>query len=198
MPTEKLGLTREDLYASGAEALSVKLALTFAARFPMWVGVTIDVKSAFLYAPIRSDYDGKEERIVVKPPSFLVELGLLDRSDRWWIRKALYGLPTSPRDWGRYWDEEFKKFKIVVDKVVYHLVQLKSDDALWFGRALNDGSLGEVAGIMIVYVDDLAFFGPKSLCQGFIEAVKAQWKTSDPEWIGENPVNFLWVGAVAI
>ena len=55
LPTDKLGLTREDLYASGAESLSVKIALIFAARHRTWTGVTIDVKSAFLYAPIRSD-----------------------------------------------------------------------------------------------------------------------------------------------
>ena len=107
------------------------MALVFAARFPDWVGVIIDVKSAFLYAPIRSDYEGTEERIVVKPPGFLVELGLLARDDRWWIRKALYGLPTSPRDWGRYRDREFQKFAIVSKGVTYHLVQTKSDDALW-------------------------------------------------------------------
>ena len=112
LPAEKLGLTREDLYASGAESLSVKVALTFAAGHPSWTGVTIDVKSAFLYAPIRSGSQESEERIVVKPPNFLVELGILGRNDRWWIRKALYGLPTSPRDWGRYRDQEFRQFRL--------------------------------------------------------------------------------------
>ena len=55
LPTDKLGLTREELYASGAETLSVKVAVSFAAGHPSWVGVTVDVKSAFLYAPIRSE-----------------------------------------------------------------------------------------------------------------------------------------------
>ncbi|CAE7427987.1 GIP [Symbiodinium sp. CCMP2592] len=193
LPTEKLGLTREDLYASGAEALSVKVALTFAARFILWIGVTIDVKSAFLYAPIRSSYEGKEERIVVKPPSFLVELGLLGRDDRWWIRKALYGLPTSPKDWGRYRDEEFTKLEIVSEGVTYRLTQMKSDDALWLARTFKDGSLGDTAGILVVYVDDLAFFGPADLCSQFILAIKARWKTSDPEWICERPVTFCGI-----
>ena len=193
LPAEKLGLSKEDLYASGAEALSVKLALTFAAKFPLWVGVTIDVKSAFLYAPIRSDYEGTEERIVVKPPNFLVELGLLDRDDRWWIRKALYGLPTSPRDWGRYRDQEFRKFAITSKGTTYHLVQMKSDDALWQARVFRDGSLGEVAGILIVYVDDLAFLGPEDLCHQFIKTLRASWKTSEPEWITEAPVTFCGI-----
>eukprot|EP00439_Symbiodinium_sp_Y106_P058360 s2446_g8.t1 len=193
LPTEKLGLTREDLYASGAEALSDKLALIFAARFPLWVGIIVDVKSAFLYAPIRSDYEGAEERIIVKPPGFLVELGLLDREDRWWIRKALYGLPTSPRDWGRYRDQEFKKFVITSEGVTHHLVQTKSDDALWFARVFKDGCLGDVAGILIVYVDDLAFLGPPELCKQFVAAIRANWKTSEPEWIGKVPVTFCGI-----
>ena len=193
LPTEKLGLTREDLYASGAEALSDKLALIFAARFPLWVGIIVDVKSAFLYAPIRSDYEGAEERIIVKPPGFLVELGLLDREDRWWIRKALYGLPTSPRDWGRYRDQEFKKFVITSEGVTHHLVQTKSDDALWLARVFKDGCLGDVAGILIVYVDDLAFLGPPELCKQFVAAIRANWKTSEPEWIGKVPGTFCGI-----
>ena len=88
--TEKLGLTREELYASGAEALSVKVAVTYAASHRSWTGVTIDVKSAFLYAPIRTENQGTEERIIVKPPHLLVELGILSAEHRWWIRKALY------------------------------------------------------------------------------------------------------------
>ena len=69
LPTDKLGLTREELYASGAESLSVKVAIVFAAMHPNWAGVTIDVKSAFLYAPIRTENQGTEERIIVKPPA---------------------------------------------------------------------------------------------------------------------------------
>ena len=193
LPAEKLGLTKEDLYASGAEALSVKLALIFAARSPWWIGVTIDVKSAFLYAPIRSSQGGSEERIVVKPPSFLVELGLLERDDRWWIKKALYGLPTSPKDWGNYRDREFVTLKFVSKGITYCLTQMKSDDALWLAREVREGCFGDVAGVLIVYVDDLAFLGPEDLCWQFVTAIRAKWKTSDPEWIGERPTTFCGI-----
>ena len=53
LPPEQLGLTGDDVYAAGAEALTLRVSLTFASMFPLWVGVTIDIKSAFLYAPIR-------------------------------------------------------------------------------------------------------------------------------------------------
>ncbi|CAE7537698.1 RE1 [Symbiodinium sp. CCMP2592] len=190
LPTEQLGLTREELYASGAEALSVKVAVTFAAGYVTWVGVTIDVKSAFLYAPIRTENQGTEERIIVKPPHFLVELGILNAEHRWWIKKALYGLPTSPRDWGRYRDGEFRKLRIPHNGVDYHLVQLKSDDALWVLRPNTSDGLGDIAGILVVYVDDLALFAESELAHQVIKVVRMLWKTSEPEWIGEEAVTF--------
>ena len=190
LPTEKLGFTREELYASGAEALSVKVAITFAARYPEWTGVTIDVKSAFLYAPIRTENRGAEERIVVKPPHFLVELGVLSSDDRWWIKKALYGLPTSPRDWGRYRDAEFRQLRITHEGQSYQLKQLKSDDALWLVRRVTEEGLAEVAGILVVYVDDLAFFATVSVVSRFINELRTLWKTSEPEWLGESAVTF--------
>ena len=190
LPTEKLGLTRDDLYASGAESLSVKVALIFAAGHPSWTGVTIDVKSAFLYAPIRSEGKGTEERIVVKPPGFLLELGIMTREDRWWIRKALYGLPTSPRDWGKYRDAEFAKFRLSWGEAEYHLVQTLSDEALWLARKTTKEGYGDIEGILVVYVDDLAFLAPRGLGEAFVAAVQERWKTSTPEWFSERPLTF--------
>ena len=190
LPTEKLGLGKDDLYASGAESLSVKVALTFAAGHPVWTGVTIDVKSAFLYAPIRGESKENDERIVVKPPTFLVELGILGRNDRWWIRKALYGLPTSPRDWGRYRDQEFCKFQLRWNDADYHLVQTLSDDALWLARKVTKMGYGDIEGILVVYVDDLLFLAPKGLGEAFVRAVQERWKTSTPEWLSDKPLTF--------
>ncbi|CAE7473693.1 RE1 [Symbiodinium sp. CCMP2592] len=133
---------------------------------------------------------GTEERIIVKPPHFLVELGILSKEDRWWIRKALYGLPTSPRDWGRYRDGEFEKMRIPYAGGEYHLVQLKSDDALWVLRKYTKEGLGDVEGILIVYVDDLALFAEPGLALQFIKVLRDLWKTSEPEWIKESAVTF--------
>ena len=193
LPTERLGLTKEELYASGAESLTVKVAITFAARHKHWKGVTIDVKSAFLYAPIRSDAKGTDERIVVKPPYLLVELGLLNKDDRWWVRKALYGLPTSPRDWGRYRDAEFQKVRITWQGCEYCLEQTKSDDALWLLRTLDANGMGSIEGVLVVYVDDLALFAPEGLAKEFIQAIQMRWKTSEPEWLGVKPVTFCGI-----
>ncbi|CAE7203000.1 true, partial [Symbiodinium sp. CCMP2456] len=97
------------------------------------LGVTVDVKSAFLYAPIR-------------------------------------------------WQER-----------EYLLQQTKTDDALWLIKPADATSAGETVGVLVVYVDDLACFGPEGLLQAFLSAVQAKWKTSPPEWLGERPVTFCGI-----
>ena len=196
LPPEKLGLSKEDLYASGAEGVTLRIALAYAARYVEWRGFTIDVKSAFLYAPIGAEAKGREERIVVKPPSFLTELGILKSTDRWWVKKALYGLPTSPKDWGNYRDQEFRLLTLYRDELAYVLVQSKADESLWFIRENVGAEYGEVVGLLVVYVDDLAVFSKVAICNAFIKAVQDKWKTSPPTWFGLEPVTFCGVEIV--
>ena len=196
LPAEKLGLSREDLYASGAEGVTLRIALAFAARYGSWKGFTTDVKSAFLYAPIGAETKGREERIVVKPPSFLTELGILKSTDRWWVKKALYGLPTSPKDWGNYRDQEFRGLRLRCEKQVYGLLQAKADESLWFIREQDGEEYRKVVGLLVVYVDDLAIFSESLICEAFISAVQQKWKTSTPTWFGLEPVTFCGVEIV--
>ncbi|CAE7247520.1 RE1 [Symbiodinium sp. CCMP2592] len=190
LPPEKLGLSKDDVYASGVEAVTLRVALCFASIYSTWTGITIDIKSAFLYAPIGTRSKDQEERIIVKPPALLVELGVLEASDRWHVRKALYGLPTSPRDWGDYRDKEFRALTISCEGVTYGLFQSKSDESLWLVQPVGEQGKGPIAGLLVVYVDDLAFFAAANLCQCFIDRVQKKWKTSPPSWFGEEPVTF--------
>ena len=96
------------------------------------------------------------------------------------IRKALYGLPTSPRDIGMASLRSSGRDSCFATK---------SDDALRFARPLVDNEFGEIMGVLIVYVDDLAFFGPSGLCQEFTRTVQSHGKTSDPEWLGSKPAH---------
>ena len=178
----------EDLYASGAEGVTLRVALAIAARHVMWKGFTIDVKSAFLYAPIGAEAKGREERIVAKPPSFLTELGIPKSTDRWWVKKALYGLPTSPKDWGNYRDQEFRALQILCDGRVYGLLQSKADESLWFLREIVEKEYTEVVGLLVADVDDLAVFAETAICESFIQAVQLKWKTSPPTWFGIEPI----------
>ena len=69
-------------------------------------------------------------------------------------------------------------------------MQTRSDDALWLACRVTEGGCGETEGILVVYVDDLAFLGPEGLCRAFILAVQTSWKTSEPEWLNASPVTF--------
>ena len=193
LPSDQLQFTRDDVYASGADALTLRVALSFAARRPEWKGLTIDIKTAFLNAPIGAEREGRGERIIIKPPSFLVELGILEATDRWWVKKALYGLPTSPRDWSDYRDRELKGFVLEYEGRVYRLDQAKSDESLWFIRATSKNFTGPIDGLVVIYVDDLAVLAVPGLCEAFVNAVQAKWKTSPPSWIGSTPTTFCGI-----
>ena len=82
------------------------------------------------------------------------------------MRKALYGLPTSPRDWGDYRDSEFRTFAVVVGGVSHGLYQSKSDESLWLLRVVGEDGAGPIVGLIVVYVDDLAIFLLQSCVKG--------------------------------
>ena len=87
-------------------------------------------------------------------------------------------------------------FELQVDECVYVLCQLKADESLWFLRSKGPEGLGAPVGLLVVYVDDLAFFADEKICQVFIETVQKKWKTSPPTWFGKEPVTFCGVEIV--
>ena len=60
----------------------------------MWAVESWDVSTAFLYAPLIEKRD-----VYCKPPQVLVKLGLIQPGTVWKLKKARYGLRTSPRAW---------------------------------------------------------------------------------------------------
>ena len=59
-----------------------------------WAVESWNVSTAFLYAPLIEKRD-----VYCKPPQVLVKLGLVQPGTVWKLKKALYGLRTSPRAW---------------------------------------------------------------------------------------------------
>ena len=166
LPSSEQTADRSDLYAGGIDALTIRIVLTYTSQFEHWNVCVLDVKTAFLYAPVRGSEEeggGDAPLIVVKPPYFLIQLGLLKGSDRWVVRKALYGLQTSPRDWSVYRDKVLRSLRVEAP-VAATLQQSRTDDCMWFLRS-EDGALW---GILIVYVDDLAAFGPTEVVQSLV------------------------------
>ena len=112
-----------------------------------------------------------------KPPYMLVQLGLMNPRHRWVVRKALYGLQSSPADWASYRDKELQKLQIS-SPACATLCQSVTDSSMWF---LKD-SEGTLHAIMTVYVDDLAIFAEKKVADSLVSLIRGLWKTSEPEW----------------
>ena len=179
---------KADLYAGGVDALTVRVVLGYSAQFLDWTVCVLDIKTAFLNAPARSSSEGDENGpiIVVKPPYLLVQLGLMEVGQRWRVRRALYGLQTSPRDWAVYRDAEMRAM-VVQTEEPSTLTQSQTDDSMWLVRTKK----GNVLGLIVVYVDDIAVFGAKEVTQKVAEAFMAKWKTSTPLWPSPTePVSF--------
>ena len=107
----------------------------------------------------------------------LVQLQLLRSGDRWRVKRALYGLATSPRDWANYRDTVLRQVEVQAP-VRASLEQSRTDESMSF---LRDDT-GVMHGILIVYVDDLGVFARAEVAEALVKAIRAQWKTSEPTW----------------
>ena len=179
IPSDQVADKKSDLYAGGIDALTVRVVLAYTAQQDGWECCVVDVKTAFLYAPVRGSQEGDKEApiIVVKPPYLLVQMGLLKPMDRWKVKRALYGLQTSPRDWSEHRDKELRSIRLEgLGGAKLH--QALTDESLCFVKTKG----GVTLGIMIVYVDDIALFGPKGVVDSVVAAIKQKWRLSDPSW----------------
>ena len=61
-----------------------------------WSIGTADFATAFLNAHLDDQEDGV---YIVKPPQYLVELGLEDPKTYWKLNRAMYGLRKAPKKW---------------------------------------------------------------------------------------------------
>jgi len=124
----------DDTYASTPSFTTLKLLLTLAIS-RTWFVMGADVSTAFLHALWT-----KDETFIVPPAEFYPEGGVL-----WRLRKALYGLKSSPKLWQTHFASTMSKFDFE---------RCKSDANLY--RHV-DGDL-----YVLCYVDDLLIVGEKS------------------------------------
>ena len=79
------------VYASGADGTLIRSVLRHSV-LKEWGCTITDIKTAFLLAPRIAAPNQRE--VVVVPPKVLMDAGVCPTTERWVVRKALYGLPS--------------------------------------------------------------------------------------------------------
>ncbi|CAE6952681.1 RE1 [Symbiodinium sp. CCMP2592] len=149
----------QDLYAGGVDGVSVRLQTSVAA-IKGWGNASLDIKTAFLGAPLYQDRLGqavlspgdlssgnldfemlvrklqkaqgeKVKIVVVTPPRVLVSLGLIEESEKWLVLKALYGLAEAPRRWSSHRDMLLRQHVWEEGGRRFSLQQCVADNNLW-------------------------------------------------------------------
>ena len=158
--SEAKGKSRaQDLYAGGVDGVSVRIQVSAAAT-NAWSCAGLDIKTAFLGAPLYQDQKGQAvltpgdlssgsldfevlvrklqsvqgERVkivVVSPPKILVRLGLVEESEKWLVIKALYGLAEAPRRWSAHRDLLLRQLAWEDNGRRYSLAACVADNNLW-------------------------------------------------------------------
>ena len=128
--------TKEEVFAGGVDSIALRATLRKAA-YEEWKVGTVDVKTAFLQAPNR-----RQRLLIVTPPKVFGQAGITEPNERRLVLKALYGLNTSPKDWGCHRDETMKEFRWWVSGKEYKMDLLEGN--LW--------AIEEVEGRKIVGV----------------------------------------------
>ena len=170
----------EELFAAGADSAASRLTLKTAAE-KEWDILTVDIRVAFLHAPLTTTMkDGSEDSKVVfslKPPHLLVKLGYASAEEVWIAEKAMYGLRQSPRSWSLYRDETMQ-----ARCIPGLLRQAASEPNLWVVEA--EGEI--LSGIVLVYVDDMLITGQADVVKKVLAAIQEKWQTSEPEMVTET------------
>ncbi|CAE7246820.1 RE1 [Symbiodinium natans] len=184
--SDQVAVARREVYASGLDTIALRIQLRQASLCG-WTAAILDIRKAFLYAPLH-ERKGKGKRIILMPPKILVKAKIIPPSERWVIQRALYGLDLSPAAWSRHRDKCLSQLKWAFEGLEYRLTQSDSEPSLW---KIQDSS-NALKGLIGVYVDDMLL----SACRGFLEsvagAIQTLWETSDIKF-AEDGLHFLGV-----
>ena len=205
------GADKNELFASGSDAIAVRLAVDEAAKRG-WLGRSMDIRTAFLNAPMELDeeveerklkekeegravVEGKDDelrahRVLVKPPAFLVQMGMAGPNELWEAVRAFYGFREAPRKWSDFRDFTIRRLKIKAKGgVELRLESLISEPNLW---KVKEVDTGRMTALLVVYVDDLLVLGEKTALDAVIGTIRGLWETSPPEEVDDEAgVRFL-------
>ncbi|KAJ2932734.1 hypothetical protein H1R20_g4383, partial [Candolleomyces eurysporus] len=156
------GIDFEALFSPVVRYESVRFVFALAAIYG-WYMTAVDVKTAFLYGKL-------DEEIYMEQPEGFHQKGQERKVYR--LRRAIYGLKQAARAWWQELEKSVKKMGFV---------RLNADSGIFIFRS----DLGVV--ILIAYVDDIIFFGKKSLADEKKAEFMLKWECRD---LG-TPTEFL-------
>lgn len=180
--TQQAGL---ESYAGGADAVQIRTMVRCSALHG-WKMASTDIRVAFLNAPKRD----KSKITVMEVPTIFKKLGLASADQVWIIDKAVYGLTTSPRDWGVHRDDTLPKLtwrRFSNGRQVVGHFQKTADDHIWrLMETTEDGGDPVWKGLMSVYVDDILIAADKEVVEAALGEVRNQWALAETTWASEG------------
>lgn len=98
----------------------------------------------------------------------------------------MYGLTTSPRDWGHHRDRRIPKMvrrRILDGNDRVGRFRPTGDSNLWRLEEVDKDGTVHWVGLLGIYVDDVFFMGEPEAIQQAFSAVEKEWTTSGLEWV---------------
>ncbi|CAE7943445.1 unnamed protein product, partial [Symbiodinium sp. KB8] len=164
--------TKAQKYAAGADSVLIRLLLREVA-LRKWRVCVIDVRTAFLLAPLL--FQDSRPTLVMVPKMFLI--GGVCKETVWRVKRALYGMVTSPRSWEVYRNQTMSKLKGTIKEGEVTLRPSEVDGSLWY-VLVGDRR----AGAVVCYVDDLLIVGEDEVAAEVANMFRKTWKCTEPQW----------------
>ena len=167
-----------DLYAAGTSTDALRLSLVLAA-IKVWVGAISDITGAFLLA----EWPEGLPKYGFYPPRLVRDAGLAT-NEAWIVERPLYGLRESPRIWCDFRNRRLRTARVRCGDLILILRPTISESELWM---ILDEITGVLCGLVVLYVDDIAYFSTAEIIKALHAFVTEEWPASPLEWIGEGP-----------
>ena len=164
--------SKDQKYAAGADGVLTRILLRMVALMA-WSICVIDVRTAFLLAPLLFQED--RPTLVQVPKMF--SMGGVCKETIWRVKRALYGMVTSPRSWEVYRNKTLAQMRGAVPEGEVRFVPSEIDGSLWY---IMVGT--KRAGAILCYVDDLLIAGERVVAKEASRIVASTWKCSEPQW----------------
>ena len=177
---------KQEVSAGGLDAIVVRTMISVATNKPWSIG-TADVRTAFLQAPRRETGD---QCTVINPPTIVKEANILKYGwkEKWLVRKALYGLVESPKDWAIYRDQQLKTLNWTTKDGKKVKLEPTVEAHLWM---IKDVETEEHVAYVGIYVDDVLVVGGDDILKEMMHQLTTIFQMSPYDQVRvDHPVTF--------